>query len=537
MKTPLRFQFCTVPALILAIGFAGATPARGASGVEAAPQLSVSLRGDGRGTIEAGEPFHVAVRLAAPRGAARAIELAPDSGTWADALLVELLPASGDSAVAKAQPAGTPENPAATLDAKRLAGGVWRFSAAATQGLAPGEYRLRARLAVTSGRGWTGQVTTDDVPVRVVAATDAASASERIVNRAQDALLSGRLETAAGLVDEALKKTPLEARLLTVRALIAERAGNLPAAVICANAALRADAKSPVRHPDAEFDALQTRLAKARRAALDSNAAPPAVPAWSWPPIEVITAITADAAKSAFGQSMATAPRAVAPAANVAVPASQTNSPPATAPVPKPTAPPAAGAAAKPTGVAVPGASPPAAAPGAISSESSAGVVLGAEELSEEKFLADPAGQWAAGAAAGSQYSSPNYAPAKMTGPPDVPVAGDSVNAWCHGSASNATEWVELTFAKPVRATEVRVRQNNAPGTIAKVEAVAPDGTVYLWWEGADPFKAPAQATLAWFAVRVPRTDYRVAKVRLTLNLAAAPGWKEIDAVQLVGAE
>ena len=37
-------------------------------------------------------------------------------------------------------------------------------------------------------------------------------------------------------------------------------------------------------------------------------------------------------------------------------------------------------------------------------------------------------------------------------------------------------------------------------------------------------------------AVNVPPTSYPVAKIRLTLNLAAVPGWKQIDAVQLVAA-
>jgi len=43
------------------------------------------------------------------------------------------------------------------------------------------------------------------------------------------------------------------------------------------------------------------------------------------------------------------------------------------------------------------------------------------------------------------------------------------------------------------------------------------------------------EAEIVWFAVRVPKTLYRVATIKITLNLAAVPGWKQIDAVQLVG--
>lgn len=546
MKTRFVFLLRSLLAVVLVTGLGGASSLHGAGQSAAAPQVSVSVRDDGSGAFAAGEPWHVAVRLTTPRGATRPFEIAPVSGTWVDAVLVELLAGNSGTVAAKAEPVGQPDTAVATLDAKRIAGGVWRFPAATTRSLTPGEYRLRVRLVLKAGRGWTGEATADEIPVRIVAATaDTSSAGssnipagiKQIMNRAEDALLAGQVETAAGLVDEALKRTPLDGRLLILRARIAERAGNLSAAVICANGALRAEATAAGRHPDAEFVALHNRLAAARRAGAVSSSPPPVAPAWSWPPLEVITAITADAGKSDFGRSMAKAPRAT-PAPTPSEPASRPPATPTAVPAPKTGEQPGSNttaprvAASTTTGAAsvARGATPDFPSAGMDS-----GVVLGAAELAEETILADAAGQWASSAAAGSQYSSPNYAAAKLTGPPDVAKAGDSANAWCHGSASKAEEWVEVCFAKPVRATEVRVRQNNAPGAIVKVEAFEPDGTAHTWWTGVDPAKASAQATLAWFAVRVPRTSYRVAKVKLTLNLAAVPGWKEIDAVQLVG--
>lgn len=97
-------------------------------------------------------------------------------------------------------------------------------------------------------------------------------------------------------------------------------------------------------------------------------------------------------------------------------------------------------------------------------------------------------------------------------------------------------DWLELTFAKPVQAIEVRVRQNDAPGAITKIEALESDGTVHVWWEGVDPHQRSAVREIVWFAVRVPKTSYLVARVKLTLNLASGPGYKEVDAVQLVAA-
>jgi hypothetical protein len=162
--------------------------------------------------------------------------------------------------------------------------------------------------------------------------------------------------------------------------------------------------------------------------------------------------------------------------------------------------------------------------------------VVPATEFTDAKIVADAAGQWAASAAAGSQYGKTQYSAAQATGAPNISVQGNSPDAWCPANKNSGTDWLEVTFAKAVKATEVRVRQNDTAGAISKVEAIEPDGTAHVWWEGTDPFVAPATRAIVWFAVRVPKTDYLVAKVKITLNLAAVTGWKEIDAVQLVPA-
>ena len=160
---------------------------------------------------------------------------------------------------------------------------------------------------------------------------------------------------------------------------------------------------------------------------------------------------------------------------------------------------------------------------------------MNSAELSDAKIVPDPAGQWAATAQAKTSYSSPEYGAVKATGAPNVSVGGNSSEAWCPAVRDQGMDWLELTFAKPVPATEVRVRQPDASGAIVKVEAIEPDGTSHVWWEGVDPSQSPGREII-WFAVRVPKTSYAVARVKLTLNLASGPGFKEIDAVQLVAA-
>lgn len=164
------------------------------------------------------------------------------------------------------------------------------------------------------------------------------------------------------------------------------------------------------------------------------------------------------------------------------------------------------------------------------------GVLVLAAELVDATICADTAGQWAVTATAGTQYGRTQYSAAQATGAPNISVAGNSPDAWCPASKTNGTDWLEVTFARPVHATELRVRQNDAAGAITKIEAIDPDGMAHVWWEGVDLNQAPVVREIVWFAVRVPKTSYLVAKVKITLNLAAGPGWKEIDAVQLVGA-
>ncbi len=501
----------TVASQTVADNARGADPVAPAS---PAPEIALSLRGIADDVVEQGEPLRIAVRLAAPRDTADTFELAPASGTWVDAISVEIAPTSGGAVVARAEAIGTADSPHATLDATHIAGGLWRVTAATMQQLPPGDYIVRARLAIADGTGWTGEVVSEATPLQVVAVSESAErVAQRAINHAQDALLDGRDEAAAALLDAVLQNTPDDVRVLTVRGAIAERAGNPLAAMICVNRALQARKGTGTDLPPLELDELQNRV---MAALLTDNADAPREdpPAWTWPPAAVL-APPAQEASTTEETNAAVAQTAAASAPSTAL-AAPTETPAVVAPTPP------ASATAD---------APPASAPAG----SSLGVVVPTTELNEAKILNDPSAQWATTAKAGSEYGAPNYAAAKMTGAPNVPVAGDSVEAWCHNSSAQGLEWIELTYSTPVHATEARVRQTNAPGAIVKVEAIEPDGTTHRWWEGIDPYKAPAQRDLAWFAVRVPATPYLVAKLKITLNLAAVPGWKEIDAVQLVG--
>lgn len=469
-----------------------------AVGRAAAPDVTLSLRGVVDGQLEQGEPLAAAVLLAAHQGI---IELAPSRGTWADALVVELSPAGGGPAVARAQPIRAPENPVAMLDANRVAGGLWSFSTEAMRSLAPGDYLVKARLELPAGRGWSGVALAEAWPLRIVSVSaDPLRHTARAHARAQLFAAAGRLEEAARTCDAALERTPDDLELLCLRADLALRGDNPIAARLCVNRAVR-QLRGPLTGPLPLV--LHDVSARVDAAILPLGASATKPPDWTWPPASVMTL-----------------PAEVKPVTPGSPPAPTAPRPTTTAPGPV-----AAAVVSPPPLVAQP-------------VQPSPGLVFPASELDDAKVRADAAGQWAAAANAGSfQRNTYNYyTPARAAGEPKVAYAGYNTEAWCPAQQNSGEDWIELTFAKPAPARGVRVRQTFNPGAIVKVEAVAADGTVHLWWAGADPYPRPATRAIAWFAVHVPATSYAVAKIKLTLNLAAVPGWKQIDAVQLVAA-
>ncbi|MGE0145003.1 MAG: hypothetical protein AB7I09_20445 [Planctomycetota bacterium] len=448
------------------------------------PQVSIALRGVERGELEQGEPWHVVVRLEAPADATAPLELVPDAGNVTACIHVELLRAGDGTVAATARAADAGTLPRVVLDEERIATGRWFFSAASMAAVARGDYLVRARLAVRGRAGWAGDVESATAKVRIVApSTDPARVSVRALARAQDSLFAGSLADSARHLDAVLSKDPNDIEVLAMRAALSARGGNLVAARLLVARAVELAERARLDHPPFELLDLEQRLLAA-----PPSAAPP--PAWTNPPAAVLERLP---------------------------PAPEENAQSVTPEVPVPETP------EKPT---------PAEAPGTPT----IGVVVAAAELVEADILADADGQWVASAKAGSEYGTPAYGAVQLVGSPDVPDGNDNPKAWCHHSSAKGMEWVELTFATAVRATAVRVRQTYNPGAIVKVEAIDAAGASHVWWEGVDPARPPgALNAVAWFAVRVPKTDYLVARVKLTLDLDAVASWQEIDAVQLVG--
>jgi hypothetical protein len=204
--------------------------------------------------------------------------------------------------------------------------------------------------------------------------------------------------------------------------------------------------------------------------------------------------------------------------------AATASTPSATAPAPAPTTAPAPA---------------PAAAP-AKSDEAAAKRKAVEFALREDGYKSDPLGQWATDAKASSTYASDlnnataGYHPMRATGAPDVQRYGDTAEAWASKTADSGIEWLELGYAKPVSATELRIRQNHAPGAIIKVELFEANGTAHTVFQGPDGAVYEPNA-ISWLIIKTDKTPYKTQRTKITLATNAVAGWNEIDAVQLVG--
>lgn len=151
----------------------------------------------------------------------------------------------------------------------------------------------------------------------------------------------------------------------------------------------------------------------------------------------------------------------------------------------------------------------------------------------DKYFELDPKGQWASSASASSEYGASNYSASRATGAPNVRFHGDNAQAWATRLADAANEWIELTFANPVPAAAVRVRQSFNPGAIVRVELIDTAGGVQTVFQGTDTNVYP-RLSIGWLVVKFPTTAQHIERVRLSLDSVAVRGWNEIDAVQLV---
>jgi len=174
------------------------------------------------------------------------------------------------------------------------------------------------------------------------------------------------------------------------------------------------------------------------------------------------------------------------------------------------------------------------AAAGDVTAETTAKLAAAEWAIKQDQIKNDPDGQWAVSATASSTYEDAKeqerWAANQVTGVPNVEAFGDDGNAWAPKTEEGGIEWLDIQFAKPVYASEVRVRESCGSGAIIRIDLFDEQGTAHQIWAGADP-----TTTLNYLLVKVPKPSYKTGRVKITLATNVVPGWNEIDAVQLVG--
>ena len=244
------------------------------------------------------------------------------------------------------------------------------------------------------------------------------------------------------------------------------------------------------------------------------------------------TAAAAPATGSASAAAPAASAPAAAPATTVAAPATVAADVSAATSTAVPAAPAPAATAAPAAATAAPAA--PAAPPTAAEREAELKKAQIEWALKQDEIKSDPNGQWATDAKASSTFNdakgNTSYSPNQATGEPNVQTYSTTPQAWSSKTPDSGIEWLELTFAKPVRANAVRVRESSGSGALIKIEVFDEKGAAHTVWSGADATKE-----LNYLIAEFPKTAFMTNRVKLTLATNVVGGWNQIDAVQLVG--
>jgi hypothetical protein len=141
--------------------------------------------------------------------------------------------------------------------------------------------------------------------------------------------------------------------------------------------------------------------------------------------------------------------------------------------------------------------------------------------------------QWAAGAAATSEYTADGWSAIRATGPPDVPEWSDDERAWASLGSDAGIQSIEVTYETAVVPREVNVIESYNGGAMVRLEAWDP--TEQAWselWSVRDPSPSDRIAT---FSPELLPVAFATDTIRVTLDTDLVPGFNEIDAIELVG--
>jgi hypothetical protein len=152
----------------------------------------------------------------------------------------------------------------------------------------------------------------------------------------------------------------------------------------------------------------------------------------------------------------------------------------------------------------------------------------------EDKYLNDPRAQWATAATVSSTFGDPD--PAESSKAKNAIGAVDG-EAWTNARQDIGFDWIELSYDKPVAATEVRLVMDKHKGveSVSKVELQDTEGKWNVIWSGVSEIKDDERGPRTWMVRTFEKTPYKVKAVKYTFANNVVRGYKEVDAAQLIG--
>lgn len=143
------------------------------------------------------------------------------------------------------------------------------------------------------------------------------------------------------------------------------------------------------------------------------------------------------------------------------------------------------------------------------------------------------AGQWAVEAEATSQYGEDGWSAVQATGPANAAPGTDDADAWASEIADGGPQMLIVAFERPVHPVAVDIYESYNPGAVTAIEAYdEPNDAWFVLWEGESDTLGESSAV---FSPTLKPIDFTTTVLRITLDTDIAPGWNEIDAVQLFG--
>ncbi|MHA4867663.1 hypothetical protein ACXZ1M_08170 [Duganella sp. PWIR1] len=155
----------------------------------------------------------------------------------------------------------------------------------------------------------------------------------------------------------------------------------------------------------------------------------------------------------------------------------------------------------------------------------------------EDKYLNDPRAQWATEAKASSVFGDTNGATPSESNLPDKATGPSDDRQWTNSNIDKGFDWLQLGYATPVNATELRFVISGGQGVeaINKVELQDTDDKWHTVWEGLSDAKRDTRGTRTWFVRSFEKTSYKAKGAKITFANNLQHDYKVIDAVQLVG--